>query len=76
MSICTHGGSRVPTTPITNSKVVHSCTITINIYIDWNAKKLVRGNLISLFSIGKQGEKKHFSSLQTQISCNLFYQSF
>jgi len=51
-SICTHGGSQVPTTPITHSKVVHSYTISENIYIVWNVKKLVRSNLISLFSEG------------------------
>jgi len=49
--ICTHGGSWVPTTPIIHSKVVHSYTISENIYIVWNIKKWVRGNLISLLSI-------------------------
>jgi len=50
-SICTHGGSWVQVPPITNLKVVHSCTISISIFIVWNVKKLVRGNLISLFSV-------------------------
>jgi len=50
-SICTHTDSRVPITLIINSKVIYSCAITINIYIVWNVEKLVKGNLISLFSV-------------------------
>jgi len=38
-------------TTITNSKVVHSYTITINIHIVSNIEKFVRDNLISLFSV-------------------------
>jgi len=41
-SICIHGGSWVPTTPTTNSKIVHSCIVTINVYTMWNVQKLVR----------------------------------
>jgi len=47
--ICTHGGLWVPITTISNSKVVHSYTITENIFIVSNFEKLVCGNLISLF---------------------------
>jgi len=50
-TICTQKGSWIPTTHVVNSKVIFSCIITINIYIVWNVKKLVTGNLISLFSV-------------------------
>jgi len=48
-------GSLVPITKRPNLIVVHSCTIIKNIYIVSNVEKLVRGNLISLFSASEGG---------------------
>jgi len=47
-SICTHKGLWVPITTITNSKVVHFCRETTNIYIVSNGEKLARSNLNSI----------------------------
>jgi len=51
LSICTYRGSQILITTLPNSKVVHSCTITKNIYIVSNVKKLVWDKLISVFFI-------------------------
>jgi len=46
-------------TKILDSKVVYSYIVTMNIYIVSNVKKLVLGNLISLFSVKNEQSTNH-----------------